>query len=94
MHVCNVRGVKKLSYGVASIGKWYIITDYDGDSIGTRGVYTKEANEELSEFINSKANYINLSGRPLRSSSNEAIQSIYDLTRVIPNGAKLDEVVF
>ena len=63
------------------------------DTVSAKGVYTKEANEELGKFINSKANYINLSGKPLRSSSNEAIQSIYDLTRVLP-GTKLDEVVF
>lgn len=67
--------------------------DYDGDTVSAKGVYSKEANEELSKHIESKANYINLSGKPLRSSSNEAIQSIYDLTRVLP-GTKLDEVVF
>lgn len=67
--------------------------DYDGDTVSAKGVYTKEANEELEKFIDSKANYISLSGKPLRTSSNEAIQSIYNITRVL-DGTKLDEVVF
>jgi hypothetical protein len=40
--------------------------------------------------MNSKANYIGFSGECIRTSSNEAIQSIYDLTRVLP-GTKLDD---
>jgi len=64
--------------------------DYDGDQVSVKGVFTKEANDELLNFINSKANYIGFNGECIRTSSNEAIQSIYNLTRVLP-GTVLDE---
>jgi hypothetical protein len=44
--------------------------------------------------MNSKANYIEFNGECIRTSSKEAIQSIYDLTRVLP-GTELDkEMIF
>lgn len=67
--------------------------DYDGDQTSVKGVYTKEANEELLKFMNSKANYIGFNGECIRTSSNEAIQSIFNLTRVLP-GTELKEMVF
>jgi hypothetical protein len=66
--------------------------DYDGDQTSVKGVFTKEANNELLKFMNSKANYIGFNGECIRTSSNEAIQSIYDLTRVLP-GTKIDEAM-
>lgn len=59
--------------------------DYDGDMASVKGVYTKEANEELLKFMDSKANYIGFNGECMRTSANEAIQSIYNITRVLPN---------
>ena len=67
--------------------------DFDGDQSSSKGVFTKEANDELIKYINSKANYIGFSGRCIRTSSKEAIQSIFDLTRVLGN-TKLDEMKF
>lgn len=67
--------------------------DFDGDTTSQKGVYTKEANEELTKYINSKANYIGFDGKCIRSSSNEAIQAMFDLTRVLGN-TKLDEMKF
>ena len=67
--------------------------DFDGDQSSSKGVFTKEANDELIEYINSKANYIGFSGKCIRTSSKEAIQSIFDLTRVLGN-TKLDEMKF
>ena len=57
--------------------------DFDGDTVTSKGVYTVEANEELREFSNSKQNFIDFGCGPLRTSSGDAIQSIYALTKVL-----------
>lgn len=57
--------------------------DYDGDTAGIKGVWLKESNEELINFIHSKSHYINFSGSNLRTPSNEAIQSLYSMTKVL-----------
>lgn len=57
--------------------------DYDGDQITCKGVYTLEANDELEEFMHSKANLINFGCKPLRESEGDVIQSIYALTKVL-----------
>ena len=62
----------------------------DGDQTSVKGVYTKESNDELLAFMSSKANYIGFNGECIRTSSNEAIQSIFDLTRIL-SGTSLDE---
>ena len=61
--------------------------------MSVKGVYTEEANEEIDKFINSKANYIGLDGKCNLVTTNESIQSMYDLTKVLP-GTKLDKVEF
>ena len=61
--------------------------DYDGDQVGVRGVYTIEANEEIENLLNSKKFYLNLTGINNRVSTIEAIQSIFSLTRVLPETA-------
>ena len=72
-----------------------MIADYDGDTVGDKGVYIKEANEELDAYINSKINYIGLSGNSSLSSSNEALQSLYSLTNILPGDKdKLSVPVF
>ena len=42
------------------------------------------ANEELMDYMNSKAFYISLSGSNIRKVAKEGLQSIYSLTRVLP----------
>lgn len=69
--------------------------DYDGDTVGIKGVWIQESNKELREFIKSKSHYINFSGSNLRKPSNEAIQSLYSLTKVLPQDLnKLTEPEF
>ena len=43
-------------------------------------MFTEEANEELDKQLRAKSHYFNLGGRGVRSSSNEALQSLYNLT--------------
>lgn len=69
--------------------------DYDGDTAGIKGVWLQESNKELREFLKSKSHYINFSGSNLRKPSNEAIQSLYSLTKVLPQDlSKLTEPEF
>ena len=67
--------------------------DYDGDTATVRGVYTVEANEELEKHMHSKANFIDVGGNTIRYSSGDAIQSLYNLTRILPD-TKLTEPTF
>lgn len=57
--------------------------DYDGDQITCKGVYTREANDELEQFMSSKQNFIDFGCKPLRESTADVIQSIYALTKVL-----------
>ena len=67
--------------------------DYDGDQTTNKGLYSDEAIKEQEEFMNSKAFYINLGGSNVRTSSKEANQAIYNMTKAL-DGTKLDEVKF
>lgn len=61
-----------------------ICGDYDGDQVGVKGVYSIESNEELLNHINnSKSNFIDLGGKNIKISTNEAVQSLYCLTKVL-----------
>ena len=53
------------------------------DSVGVKGVWIQESNKELRNFIKSKSHYINFSGSNIRTGSNEAIQSLYSMTKVL-----------
>ena len=55
----------------------------DGDQTTTKGVYSKEANAELDKVLNSKMHYINIGGKGIRESDNEAILSLYSLTHCL-----------
>lgn len=69
--------------------------DYDGDTVGIKGVWLQESNKELREFIKSKSHYINFSGNNVRVPSNEALQSLYSLTKVLDQDkSKLTNPVF
>ena len=54
--------------------------DYDGDMVQVKGSFLKETNEELEDFVNSKANFINMGANNIRVSEKEAVQSLYNLT--------------
>lgn len=62
--------------------------DYDGDQVSVKGVWTQEANDELNKFISSISNYIDLGGINIRVSTNEAVQSLYCLTKILPGDEK------
>ena len=66
--------------------------DYDGDQVTVKGVFFDESNKELKEYINSKRQYIDLGGRCMRSLSKEGIQSMYNLTLILPNSNLTKEV--
>lgn len=69
--------------------------DYDGDTGVMKGSFFKETNEELASFVDSKANFINLGCENIRVSSNEAVQSLYNLTKVLSQDEdKLTDPIF
>lgn len=69
--------------------------DYDGDQCTVKGVYSEEANEELDKQLSSKSHYFNLGGKGIRSSSKEAIQSLYNLTLCLPDDkSRMSDPVF
>lgn len=61
--------------------------DYDGDTVSIKGVFTEEANKELSEFVNNKANFIDVGGKNIRTNGKDVIQSLYEVTKVLPSDA-------
>lgn len=69
--------------------------DYDGDQTSVKGVWTQEANDELNKFISSVSNYIDLGGVNIRVSTNEAVQSLYCLTKILPQDEdKIQKPIF
>ena len=65
------------------------------DQVGVKGVWSIEANEEQMKIINSKSYYLDLNCMNIKVSTNEAIQSLYSLTRVLDVDAnKLTDPVF
>ena len=67
--------------------------DFDGDTVTVKMAYTIETNKELQNYLDSKAQFITLSGTNGRKAEKEAIQALYNLTLVLPE-TKLDEVKF
>lgn len=67
--------------------------DYDGDQVTIKIAYTEEANEELRKYIESKGFYVGLGASAVRESSNEAIQTIYNLTLVLSD-TQLSDPIF
>ena len=55
--------------------------DFDGDQVTIRGVFTQEANLECEKLINSPKNILNIVGESVRSTTIEAIQTLYNLTK-------------
>lgn len=67
--------------------------DYDGDSVTLKGVWFVESNDEIDKLLKSKKLLVNIGGSNIKISGNEAIQSLYSLTKVLP-GTKLTDPVF
>lgn len=55
--------------------------DYDGDQITAKILWTQEANAEIERVINSKSYFITPTGKNIRVVGNEAIQTLYALTK-------------
>lgn len=66
--------------------------DYDGDMMSSKGSYFVETNEELRNYLHSKAFFIDLAGSNVRKSSNESVQAIYNLTKGAPGTIFSDPV--
>ena len=66
--------------------------DYDGDQVTVKAAYSIEANKELQKHMDSTAHFISLGGVNVRTSSNEAIQAIYNMTLVLPETKCTDPV--
>ncbi len=59
--------------------------DYDGDTVTAKCPYTIEAIDELNEFMNSKANYINFSCKNSKTVGSDDVMAMFALTRVLDN---------
>lgn len=69
--------------------------DYDGDQVTVKGIFSEEANRELDGQLQNKAHYFNLGGSGVRSSSKEAMQSLYSLTLCLEaDKAKMTDPAF
>lgn len=55
--------------------------DYDGDTTFVRTVFSQEANQECEKLQNDPTMILNANGSSIRTTTNEAVQTIYDLTR-------------
>ncbi len=62
----------------------------DGDQVTVKAAYSIEANKELGDYMNSKYHYLSISGENIRTSSNEVIQAIYSLTKVLDPSILVD----
>ena len=63
---------------LASIGG-----DFDGDQCTCKGVYTREANAELDNYMNSKQNFVTFGAKALKEPGSDSIQSMYALTKIL-----------
>ena len=54
---------------------------YDGDQCTCKILMSQEANEEAEKIERSVSYILDLSGRSIRSVGNEAIQTLYELTK-------------
>ena len=58
--------------------------DFDGDTATVKSVYFIESIEEAENFIYSKFNFINLGCENIRVVKKDAVQSIYNMTKTLP----------
>lgn len=65
------------------------------DQVGVKGVWSVEANEECMKIINSKSYYLDLNCVNIKVSTNEAVQSLYSLTKILDaDSSKLTDPIF
>lgn len=58
--------------------------DFDGDTCTCKGIYTREANDEIEKFMNdNKTNYITNGGSPLREPGGDVYNATFALTRIL-----------
>ena len=55
--------------------------DYDGDQVTCKGVFTQEANLEAEKIMKSISNIVSVNMNPTRSTTIEAIQTCFSVTR-------------
>jgi hypothetical protein len=53
----------------------------DGDQLSIKGVFSQEANAECDKIVKSKANILDINASNVRKTENEAIQTLYTLTK-------------
>lgn len=53
----------------------------DGDQITNKGIFDVGANQELDALMNSKKLILNINGESIRKTENEAIQTLFSLTK-------------
>lgn len=69
--------------------------DFDGDTISSKVMYSIESNQELSEAVNLKKHYISLGGENDMRPTIEGLQSLYNLTLILPDDVnKITDPVF
>ena len=71
-----------------------LVGDYDGDTTTVTPIYSEEANAELEKTLNSNFNLINMGGTPIRNPGNEAYQSMYNMTLLLPDAKGVSAPVF
>lgn len=68
--------------------------DYDGDTITCKSPYTVESLQELDEYMNSKANFVNLGCSNIKLVDSDVSQSLFSLTRVLIDSKPLTQPSF
>ena len=63
--------------------------DFDGDICSLRGIWSEEANEEADRLMNSKITALTISGANSRVVAKEAVNSCFELTKIIPGGKQV-----
>lgn len=57
--------------------------DYDGDTVSIKIPFTIESNKELDDLRKSKRNYLDMSGKNIKKSEHDCVQSLYMITKVL-----------
>lgn len=55
--------------------------DFDGDQVTCKGLFSQEANAEAEDIMYRKTNLITIDGAMVRSIGNEALQTLFTMTR-------------
>lgn len=55
--------------------------DYDGDQVTIKAPFTQESNEEARRILHSKTHILSITGKNMRTTTNEGIQTLYTLTK-------------